>query len=502
MERANPITCPNCAAPLSPPRGLRIGQQIKCGNCAAAITVGPEQAAREGGVNRRRLGIVLAAALLYLLTGVGLAVYCFRHNASPKNEARGETAERDNDSDDGTEMSAPPVVPPPSRGALSAAEQLKVDKAIARGTWYLREQLAPGRDWKDLFGANGTTASLPGLALLECGVPVDDPIIQKAVKEVREQAPAEHAAYDTYQRALAILFLDRVGASEDKDLIRYLALCLIAGQHPGEGAWTYFCPTLDRKTAPQFVSRLASDQSNSLDNWRQAALQGARLPVQNWNNAAKPPVPAAWDNSNTQFAILALWVARRHGVAIDKSVPLIEKHFRTTQLGTGKGKVRDPKNDNLDLDGSWYYDTAQNSGRWPSMTCTGLLGLAIAHGAAKERTPNKQRPLDDPAIRRALAMLAREIDRPGEKRPWDLYFLWSLERVAVLFDLTAIGGKDWYAWGRKALLRSQRNDGAWGDGGYWGASPLLNTCFALLFLERADLAKDLTSKLQLLSRRE
>ena len=42
------------------------------------------------------------------------------------------------------------------RGALSAAEQLKVDKAIARGVWYLREQLAPGRDWKQLFGQHGT----------------------------------------------------------------------------------------------------------------------------------------------------------------------------------------------------------------------------------------------------------------------------------------------------------------------------------------------------------
>jgi hypothetical protein len=135
------------------------------------------------------------------------------------------------------------------------------------------------------------------------------------------------------------------------------------------------------------------------------------------------------------------------------------------------------------------------------MTCSGLLGLALAHGTVKKPTQKKEKPLDDPAIRRGLAMLAREIDRPGEKRLWDLYFLWSLERVGVLYDLPAIDGKDWYAWGRKILLPRQRNDGSWGDGGYFGSTPLLDTCFALLFLKQANLTRDLTDKLQLLDHR-
>ena len=97
-------------------------------------------------------------------------------------------------------------------------------------------------------------------------------------------------------------------------------------------------------------------------------------------------------------------------------------------------------------------------------------------------------------------MLAREIDRPDEKRMTDLYFLWSLQRVGVLYDLDLIEGKDWYTWGYKKLLPMQKNDGSWTEGAYYGNNPVINTCFALLFLKRANLVKDLTDKLQLLAR--
>jgi hypothetical protein len=73
------------------------------------------------------------------------------------------------------------------------------------------------------------------------------------------------------------------------------------------------------------------------------------------------------------------------------------------------------------------------------------------------------------------------------------YFLWSLERAAVAYGLDKIGGKDWYAWGAEFLLKDQEKDGSWqGVHGEYGA----DTCFALLFLRRADLAKDLSASLK------
>jgi hypothetical protein len=321
---------------------------------------------------------------------------------------------------------------------------------------------------------------------------------------VRREAPAQAASYDTYQRALALLFLDRLGEAkaeaapqyrlaarppagasppaedQDEELIRYLALCLVAGQRRDDGGWGYTCPSLDRKKVPDLL-RLLGEDKESLDEWRKAA-------------ATTTFDPGRSDNSNTQFAVLALWVAHRHGVPIDKTVAAVKKRFLDTQLAGG------PPGNNLDLDGAWPYTPQDgvSSNPWPSMTCSGLLGLAVAHGLDADGAKGKN-PLDDPPIRRGLAMLGREIDRPGEKRPPDLYFLWSLERVGVLFGLPKIADKDWYAWGAKALLARQARDGSWAGSSYYGSNPIVDTSFALLFLKQANLAKDLTAKLQLLA---
>src|SRR5260370_41342744 len=99
------------------------------------------------------------------------------------------------------------------------------------------------------------------------------------------------------------------------------------------------------------------------------------------------------------------------------------------------------------------------------MTCSGWLALAVAHGAAESLKSN-DKLTDDPAVKAALGMLGREIAKPKETRPTDLYFLWSLERVGVLYNLEKISNKDWYAWGRVELLDSQHDDGTWVGGGF------------------------------------
>src|SRR5207244_9066291 len=74
----------------------------------------------------------------------------------------------------------------------------------------------------------------------------------------------------------------------------------------------------------------------------------------------------------------------------------------------------------------------------------------------------------------------------------DYYFLWSLERVAVAYGVPAVGNKDWYNWCAPGLLAAQQRDGGWR--GKFGAD--IDTCFALLFLRRANLAEDLTAYLK------
>jgi len=72
------------------------------------------------------------------------------------------------------------------------------------------------------------------------------------------------------------------------------------------------------------------------------------------------------------------------------------------------------------------------------------------------------------------------------------YFFWSLERVAVTLNLEKIAGKDWYNWGAEILIANQQADGSW-RGDYVGTGS--DTCFALLFLARSNLVRDLSSGL-------
>lgn len=495
MERANKLICPSCSTPLKSERGIRIGKKITCPKCRIAFTVRPEDAELAAGANVGRAAIVLAGALLYLLGGGGLAVYCFHDNVPRADVAKVEPGNNKPETDVGdTGTAVPPkalVLPKPSR--VSPEDQRKIDRAIADGVWFLKGKIRPDGAWGD--NAPGLTnlqvafASLPALTLLECGVPASDPAVQKAANLVRAQAPGVNVR-STYQLALAILFLDRLEEyrnreERDRGLIQHLALRLIAGQR-SDGGWNYDCPELDPQKVPQFLALLATPGKT----------------LEEWHKAVGSPFPAGdWDNSNTQFAILALWVAQRHQVNIDKPIALVEKHFRTTQLRGQAGAAIGDAN-NVNLDGSWYYNAGDNSSAWPSMTCAGLLGLAIGHGVTKDPKEKNQKPLDDAAIKAGLAMLAREIDRPNDKRGMpDHYFLWSVQRVGVLYDLDLIDGKDWYAWGYKRLLPDQKNDGSWTGGGvYVGENTILNTCFALLFLKRANLVLDLTEKLQLLAR--
>jgi hypothetical protein len=161
-------------------------------------------------------------------------------------------------------------------------------------------------------------------------------------------------------------------------------------------------------------------------------------------------------------------------------------------------------------DGHWIYSDVQPAPLAASNTCAGLLCLAMEKalleepefGPAPEKNKTSKKQAD---AAKAFEFVARSIGRkkgdPGGASPvfagslfqadavGDLYFLWTLERLAMIYSLDKIGGKDWYEWGYPLVLKAQRADGGWKD---W-SGPLPDTCFALLFLKRANIARDLTA---------
>src|SRR5437879_5828793 len=91
---------------------------------------------------------------------------------------------------------------------LTPQEQAAVNRAIAQGVYFLRAAQGRNGCWVEKGkGHEVGYAALPALTLLECGVPANDPGIQRAAAFVRQHAQNLDV---TYEVALAILLLDRL----------------------------------------------------------------------------------------------------------------------------------------------------------------------------------------------------------------------------------------------------------------------------------------------------
>src|SRR5262249_21618925 len=113
-----------------------------------------------------------------------------------------------------------------------AANDKQIKQAIDRGVTFVKGLQRADGSWP--FQESGMT-SLAALTLIECGIPTNDPVIQKAAEYVRNSIVAEDR---TYSLALAVMFLDRLGEGVDVSLIEALAARLLAGQF-ADGGWTY-----------------------------------------------------------------------------------------------------------------------------------------------------------------------------------------------------------------------------------------------------------------------
>jgi hypothetical protein len=198
-----------------------------------------------------------------------------------------------------------------------------------------------------------------------------------------------------------------------------------------------------------------------------------------------PPGAGFGDNSNAQFALLGLWVARRSGLPVQPSLAYVEQMFRKCQC----------------KDGGWEYIgmTQGPGGAQPStasMTCAGLLGMAVGRGLQIRMAGDgdKEFPKLDPSIKNGFKALDQHVKSLMAGQPFTgeaahrYYLYWSLERVGILYDVNQLAGKDWYPWLSKLIIGEQNGDGSW-------QGPPPDTCFALLVLRRVNIVQDLTKSL-------
>lgn len=316
---------------------------------------------------------------------------------------------------------------PRAASAEITAEQ--VNEAIQRGVDYLKREQEKDGHWTDPPGYPGGITAICTLALLNCGVPAKDESVQNAVNYLRKIKPSM-----TYSTALQTMVFCAAEPATNMALIKRNALWLEdqqkrAGQYAG--AWGY----------PQ----------------------------------------AEGDNSNSQFALLALYEAERVGVEVnDRTWELARNYWTQGQNNNG----------------SWGYKPSL--GGTGSMTCAGIAAMVItsdrlSRGDAEadgDRVSCCGQQQDNIHLDQALNWMDRNFSvtlNPGThgQQGWLFYYLYGVERTGRLTNQRFIGGHDWYREGADMLVSLQDQlSGYWKGTGHAEDDPHLGTGLALLFLAK------------------
>jgi hypothetical protein len=324
------------------------------------------------------------------------------------------------------------VAPRPvlAQKAVKHVDAQQVLSAIERGIAYLKQDQQPRGRWSEVPGYDGGVTALCTLALLNSGVPADDPAVQESLSILRALVPDK-----TYTVALQTMVLCAAEPKRDTLLIRRNVKWLEEHQiTEGErkGAWSY-------------------------------------------------PGPGG-DNSNAQFAVLALFDAQRIGVDVSRETwTMAADYWRNTQ----------------NEDGSWGYVPGDPG--TGSMTCAGIGGLAVSTAALESGDATVEgdnviccRPhaVDD-NLDRAVQWLARHFSVTHNPRPalngqkCLYYYLYGLERAGRLTARRFIGDHDWYREGAEFLVREQDSlSHFWQGEWYFESQPRISTAMALLFLSK------------------
>ena len=308
----------------------------------------------------------------------------------------------------------------------------KIQRAIEKARdWLIREQQANG-SWECSMRTEDTrvgATALVMLALANAGVDRSHVAMQRGLDWLRRQQPNE-----TYSVSLQTLVLAMLSPDGDRVILErnvdWLEKAQVQ-QGPAAGSWSY---GQNRGTG---------------------------------------------DNSNAQFALLALHEAERAGIRVRREVWMRAQQYWVSCANP---------------DGSWGY-TVGNSGGSGSMTCAGIASIWIT--AEHIGAPDARAGADSVSccgggtspkvLERGLQWLGRRFsvsENPGTGgQTWLHYYLYGLERVGRFTARRFIGEADWYLEGAKMFVSTQ--DGL--TGAFRGGrieDPVVATSFALLFLAK------------------
>ncbi|QDT51959.1 hypothetical protein Pan258_60560 [Symmachiella dynata] len=328
----------------------------------------------------------------------------------------------------------------------------QVHESIDNGVKFLLRKQKSDGSWASGGSWDIGVTSLTALALFNAKVPADHPQMALTLRYLRNSSNEPNR---TYEVALMIMAL---AAAKD------------GGRDGGRIA--------------KLVEKLEDSQirrGEGRGGWSYGTAPGGRLNIQ------------GGDNSNSQYAVLALRDAQEYGVEVSTAT---WERIRAHWLGA------------QNVDGGWGYSLTSKSSTG-SMTVAGIASMVIVHSMLSDDANEIDEdghpiccgtPEEDPylkALERGVEWMTRNfaVGMNPKAHTWQLYYLYGLERAGRLSARRFFGQHDWYREGAEYLVARQHQfAGSWKGSGHM-EDEIISTSFALLFLSKG-LAPVLVNKLK------
>jgi len=352
------------------------------------------------------------------------------------------------------------------------AMKIRIDLAVENGKKWLRAQQSPDGKISDSgYTVGGTAAgcgatALSLLALLHSGVPSSDAGVQKAFSYLDA-----HRMKEPYDNALYLMAIEG----------KYLPMAMLDDvANYDEG-----------KTREEIVRQISKDDKARVAQ-AVAELLAAQLPNGSFGYAAG----AEPNLSSTQYALLGLKSASRMGhelapsvwkralgYVMSRSIPGLKTPLAFQRYSEAESTMPVAAT-------GWSYNEKYSSMLTGSMTSAGVSSLAIC-GSELSRTKNLSKTEEQNIIEAAHGGLAWILMNYGWRANTPegvpptfamlYYYIYSVERALILWDVERLGSHSWYLEGAATLLSWQQPDGRWVAG---QGTPVVDTAWALLFLKR------------------
>ncbi len=351
-----------------------------------------------------------------------------------------------------------------------------IDQAVERGVKWLRAQQGGDGCISDngygVGSAQGTGATaMCALALMHSGVAPDDPVVKKAFAYV-----ASKKLNQSYDLALYLMAIEG----------KYLPMGMI------EDVENYS----EDKAREEIARKLTKEDRDAAERAVQALLA-----TQHESGLFGYAGGAGYPNlSSAQYAILGLKSASRMGVPVPAITwrRVLSYLFKCRVVAGNQVELRlyyraGLEESKLVFPLGWGYINPSVPPPTGTMTSAALAIMAVcASELARDKSLTKPELHDiNEHVAGALAWLQeRHGIRAGTPEgcvygaAMPYYYLYGLERAAILADVKTLGGHDWYHEGAAVLLSWQHADGRWA--GPHGTT-IVDTAFALLFLKRATI---------------